>query len=194
MDRTFVYSRYDRIIAISEGVHSMLIDNLESLKYRILVIKNGVDTFKISRTKSISKNELGISQSSIVITQVAKFNIQKDRKTLLRALRLLPQEYYVLFVGDGRLLDEHREMVKLLNLENRAHFLGIRNDVPVILKMSDIIVMSSNYEGFGLAAVEGMAAGKPLIASNVPGLSEVVRGAGILFEVHDEQEFAKDIF
>jgi glycosyltransferase involved in cell wall biosynthesis len=66
----------------------------------------------------------------------------------------------------------------------------MRDDVYSILKASDIVVMASHFEGFGLAAVEGMAAGKPIVASNVDGLRDVVANAGILFRPKDEVELA----
>lgn len=80
-----------------------------------------------------------------------------------------------------------------MGLEDRVHFLGIRDDVERILKTSDIIVLSSNWEGFGLAAVEGMAAGKPVIASNVPGLANVVSDAGLLFTKGKDSDLANKI-
>ena len=66
-------------------------------------------------------------------------------------------------------------------------------DVPELLKTADIVCLSSHYEGLSLASVEGMASGKPFIASNVPGLRDVVSGAGLLFELGDAQGLAKHI-
>ena len=125
--------------------------------------------------------------------QVSRFAAEKDQMTLIRALKLLPNNYDVVLVGNGELLLQYKQRVKELGLSERVHFLGLRDDVPSILKMADIVVLSSNFEGFGLAAVEGMAAGKPVIASNVPGLAEVVSGAGLLFKLHDEYELADHI-
>ena len=71
--------------------------------------------------------------------------------------------------------------------------MSVREDAISILKASDIVVMSSNFEGFGLAAVEGMAAGKPVIASDVEGMSNIVEGAGLLFEPHNEKDLAAKI-
>lgn len=65
-----------------------------------------------------------------------------------------------------------------------------RTDVSRLLKSVEISVVSSHWEGFGLAAVEGMAVGKPVIASNVEGLCGVVNGAGILFEKGNDKELA----
>ena len=71
--------------------------------------------------------------------------------------------------------------------------MGLRTDVPEILKAADYIVLSSHYEGLSLSSVEGMAAGKPFIASDVSGLREVVGGAGILFLEGDAISFASAI-
>ncbi|WP_082021825.1 glycosyltransferase family 4 protein [Sphingobacterium sp. T2] len=101
--------------------------------------------------------------------------------------------YYLLLVGDGVRKNELVKLVNENNLGNRVHFLGVRNDVNSILKSVDYVVVSSHWEGFGLAAVEGMAAQKPVLASNVKGLGEVVNGAGILFEKGNEQSLAENI-
>ena len=125
--------------------------------------------------------------------QVSKFYEGKDQKTVIRALSLLPDRFHALFVGDGPLRAEHEALVRANHLTNRLHFLGIRNDVPSLLKAADIVIMSSNFEGLNLSTLEGMAACKPVIASNVEGLSIVVGGAGILFKPHDERELADAI-
>ena len=89
--------------------------------------------------------------------------------------------------------EENKKLAQQIKVENRVHFLGFRNDVERILKTVDIVVLSSNWEGFGLAAAEGMAAGKPVIASSVPGLAEIVKDAGILFPKGDYHVLAKYI-
>ena len=71
------------------------------------------------------------------------------------------------------------------------HFTGNRNDVPQVLKSSDVIVMSSHYEGLSLSSIEGMAVGKPFVASDVDGLHEIVEGAGILVPHQDEKSLAE---
>lgn len=91
------------------------------------------------------------------------------------------------------MLDEYQKLAQYYNLSKRILFLSVREDAISILKASDIVVMSSNFEGFGLAAVEGMAAGKPVIASDVEGLSNIVEGAGLLFEPHNEKDLAAKI-
>ena len=66
-------------------------------------------------------------------------------------------------------------------------------DVPRLLKTSDIVILSSIHEGLSLSSIEGMAVGKPFIASNVPGLREVVQGIGLLFEKGNSKELANHI-
>lgn len=127
------------------------------------------------------------------IVQIAAFRGQKDQDCLIRAAQLLPTEYEVSFVGDGERREECEQLALSLGLADRIHFMGIQSNIPGILKEMDIVVMSSHWEGFGLAAVEGMAAGKPVIASDVDGLREIVGDAGVLFPPGDEEALAAEI-
>lgn len=184
----FIYNRYDALVAISEAV-SMHLMKLVPLS-KIKVIYNGIDVAKYKNAVASSLHSLSIPDDKIRIVQVARFSPQKNPITVINALKLLPDNYVALFIGDGPLLPLHKQKVKDLHLENRVYFFGLRQDVPSILKIADVVVLSTNFEGFGLAAVEGMAAGKPVITSDVPGLREVVEGAGLLFRPHDEKELA----
>ena len=76
---------------------------------------------------------------------------------------LLPQNQFLLWlIGDGELFDEVSTYAAKSPVHENIRFWGNRSDVPILLRTSDIIVMSSHWEGFGLAAVEGMAAKKPV--------------------------------
>ena len=125
---------------------------------------------------------------------VAGFRTEKDQDTIIRSLKYLEKDKYELWlVGDGERRNELQSLVDSEGVGDSVIFWGIRTDVPEILKTSDIIIMSSHYEGFGLAAVEGMAAGKPIIASDVNGLSQVVDKAGIVFPKGDSKALASCI-
>lgn len=78
-----------------------------------------------------------------------------------------------------------------LGVADRVGFPGFRDDVPQLLMESDIVLRSSHYEGLSLSNIEGMASGRPFVASDVAGLHEVTEGAGILFEEGDYRELAK---
>ena len=126
---------------------------------------------------------------------VAAFREQKDQPSLIRAMALLPEEYSLRLVGTGdpKLIAECKQLVKELMLERRVHFLGMRTDVPEILKSSSVVVLSSHYEGLSLSSIEGMASGHPFIASDVDGLHEIVDGYGILVPHEDPQALADAI-
>lgn len=186
----FIYRRYDNIIAISDAVALSQKAHLKR-DYGVTVISNGIDIASFESQEPVSRLELGVPADAVMITQVARFGPEKDQMTVLRVLKDLPQSYHAVFVGGGSLLERHREAAAELGISDRVHFLGIRRDVAAILKASDIVVMSSHFDGFGLGAIEGMAAGKPVVASDVPGMREVVRGAGILF--NDDKSLAESV-
>jgi glycosyltransferase involved in cell wall biosynthesis len=80
-----------------------------------------------------------------------------------------------------------------LGVAPRVHFLGRRKDVAELLKMADIYVHPPVFEGFGIAAAEAMAAGKPIVATNVPGLAQVVGDAAVLVPPSDPAALATQI-
>ena len=82
-------------------------------------------------------------------------------------------------------------MCRDLHIAGRVHFLGIRHDVPSLLAAAHAVVLSSHSEGLSLASVEGMASGRPFVASCVDGLREVVEGGGILVPHADAQALAQ---
>ena len=183
----WMYRKYSKVVCIAGSTR----DNLESyLKEdcRACVISNGVDTKRFIRPiKDISK------QSHYVITMVAGFRPQKDHDTLIRAFKHLPSNYTLQLVGDGQCEPEMKALCKELDLVDRVAFMGIRMDVPDIMESSDVIVLSSHWEGLSLSSIEGMASGRPFVASNVEGLREIVSGAGVLFPHGDDKALAKAI-
>jgi glycosyltransferase involved in cell wall biosynthesis len=124
---------------------------------------------------------------------VARFNKPKDQETVIRSLLHLNENVHLYLVGEGESLETCKALSADLQLTNRVHFLGRRTDVPRLLKAADIIVLSSQWEGLSLSSVEGMACGKPFIASDVEGLREVVSGAGILFKLGDDRDLARKV-
>jgi glycosyltransferase involved in cell wall biosynthesis len=96
-------------------------------------------------------------------------------------------------VGEGQNRVVCENLAQTLNLSHRVSFLGIRTDIPELLEIADIVVLSSHYEGLSLSSIEAMASGKPFIASDVPGLRDVVSGAGLLFLAGDAKCLAKKI-
>lgn len=185
----WMYGRYQQIICISKIAEQKLRNYLgggwndhSSEKYsKITTINNGVDVEAIHNAEP-SKELLKIKGSRIAILMVAGFREAKDQDTIVRAMSLLDKDKFeIWFAGTGEREDTIRQLAKELNVSESVRFLGLRTDVPNVLKAADIIVMSSHWEGLSLSNIEGMSAGKPFIASDVNGLREVTKGYGILF-------------
>jgi len=194
LDR-FFYHRYDKIICITDQVSDVICNYSGLPKNKFTVIQNGVSLSKFKTAQKISINNLfkDNEPAKKFIIQVSSFQEPKDQLTLIKSLCYLPSYVKLILVGQGVLKDETEAFVKNRNLSDRVIFLGLRMDVPQLLKTADIIVLSSKYEGLSLSCIEGMASGRPFIASDVPGLSEVVKDAGILFEQGNSEELAEKI-
>ncbi|MFN4034350.1 MAG: glycosyltransferase, partial [Fimbriimonadales bacterium] len=117
-----------------------------------------------------------IEADAVVVTHIGRFSRQKNHELLVRAFNHLKcsQPFYLLLVGDGELRPSIEQLVNALHLSDRVRFLGIRADVPEILNASDIFVLSSRWEGNPMSVMEAMAAGLPVVATDVGGIPELV--------------------
>ncbi|WP_278036333.1 glycosyltransferase [Flavobacterium nitratireducens] len=191
-----VYSHYKRLVFISDEIYGIYRNYIPKFESRFVTINNGVNLDAIRSAMPIhNKTEIYpiIKKSDSLILQVSAFRPQKDQKTLIKAMALLPKNVVLLLVGDGETRKECELLVSELSLTDRVFFLGQRMDIPQLLRTVDVVVLSSKYEGMSLSSIEGMASGKPFIASNVPGLSDIVDGAGVLFECGNSEELASRI-
>lgn len=184
----WMYNKYKSVISISDAADQNLKEYLsindDNEKY--LTVYNGVDISKLENAVATYAQT-----AKKIITMVAGFRQQKDQDTLIKSFALLPKGQYELWlVGDGERREELKTLVDSEGLNDTVKFWGIRQDIPSILKSSDVIVMSSHYEGLSLSSVEGMAVGKPFIASDVDGLHEITEDAGLLFNHGDYQQLA----
>ncbi len=182
-----IYSLYNHVVFISQGVKMQFEKDFPLLKHKGSVINNGIslEIFKPRTNKRI--------KDTIKLLMVASFSKQKDHLTLIKAFKLLDNKYELSLVGEGEQLNKMKNYVDKLQLSEKVHFLGFQKNIADIYSQHDIFILSSNWEGFGLVAAEAMASGLPVIASNVDGLNEVVKGAGILFPPKDYEELASAI-
>jgi glycosyltransferase involved in cell wall biosynthesis len=182
------YSRYDKIICISQATLNSLKGWMKAQAddSRLCVIENGIDINKFKKQHSEQ-------HQPHTLIQVSRFEASKDQDTVIRAMSLLPKDIQLVFVGDGSRMEECKALCAKLNVQDRVRFLGARADIAQLLSEADIAVQSSHWEGFGLTAVEAMAAGLPVIASDVMGLRQIVEGAGLLFPQGDEKALAQNI-
>lgn len=192
----FIYSSYDSIISISQQAQDNLklwLKPKQNKLGKFIVIKNGVDIDKFKTAIPYKKSEIcsQFTEDTRLISMIGRFSEAKDQPTLIKAMQRLPSNTHLLLVGEGPFIQQNKNLAKEIGVSSRVHFLGFRNDVDRILKTSDIIVLSSHWEGLSLASIESMASGKPFIASKVPGLEEVVGGYGLLFEEENSEELSK---
>lgn len=181
----FIYKRYDKIVSISEQTREALQKWLKSYDNRFAVINNGVD---VERFRSAN---CPVKKKSLIM--VSRFVDAKDQATVIRAMENLDSDITLTLVGDGENLGNCKDLATSIGVSDRVHFLGSRSDIADLISSADIGIQSSNWEGFGLTAVEIMAAGKPVIASDVDGLKQIVEGAGIVFEKGNAKELAEKI-
>lgn len=185
----WMYSRYQKVICISNQAETNLREYIKSKHERICTIFNGVDVNRFMNatpSESIANDYKGKKLTAMV----AGFRWEKDQDTLINAFQYLPEDYHLLLVGDGVRRPECETLTKNSGVADRVHFLGLRSDVPNILKAVDVVVMSSHFEGLSLSNVEGMASGNPFVASDVDGIREVTKGYGILFPHGDSKALA----
>jgi len=192
----WMYSRYKKIVCVGEETRKNLSAwlNRPELNKKMTVIPNGIDLERIRKATPAEEIQ---SVHGHRILMVSAFRPEKDQQTLLRAMALLP-EGYVLFLAGGAETPENRALMdscvaQAAPMRERVRFLGIRMDVPALLAAADVIVLSSHHEGMSLSMLEGMASGKPMVASDVAGIRELVSGAGLLFPEGDAKALAKMI-
>lgn len=187
LDRKF-YTNYDGIFCISKATEEFMQKRIPDLS-KIFLVTNGITISRFSAIK-VDRKQLfpELPENAILLMQVARFREQKNQACVIRALKHLPENYYVAFVGDGANEVPCKHLAEKLGLRQRALFLGNRSDVPELLSVADMVVMSSHWEGFGLSAAEAMAAGKIVLASDISGLAQVVADPDLRFKEDDENE------
>lgn len=190
LDR-WMYGRYHRIVCVGEETRKTLSAwlNRPELDKKMTVIPNGIDLQRIITARPAED----ICVGPYKILMVSAFRPEKDQQTLIRAFEHLPKNYQLFLAGGAETPENLRIMddCKTLAKGHSVHFLGVRSDVPNLLAAADAVVLSSKHEGMSLSLLEAMAAGKPLIASDVPGVHDLVSGAGLLFPFGDDRRLAE---
>jgi glycosyltransferase involved in cell wall biosynthesis len=151
------------------------------------VIANGIpvaDFLPPMETREALRASLDVPREAPLFVAVGRFMHQKNHAALLEAYsseRIQSLGARLLLVGDGELRGALEARVRELGLEGKVRFLGVRTDVPRILHAADVFVLSSRWEGNPLSVMEAMAAGRPVVASAVGCVPELVsEGTGQL--------------
>jgi len=189
----------DTIIVVSEGVERFLIKTTGIPEGKIKKVYYGVnpDDIKIDKYKDI-RGEFNIDKDGILIGCIGRLVEQKGHRYLIQAvgkvIEKIPQAKF-LIIGKGKLEKNLKRLAQKLSLNSNIIFTGFRTDIYSILDKLDLIVMPSLWEGLGLVLLEAMALGKPIVATDVGGIPEVVENkkTGILVPAKDPNALAEAI-
>jgi glycosyltransferase involved in cell wall biosynthesis len=189
-----------KIIAVSDQVKESQKRHNFFARNKFVTIHNGIDISEfeyISRPDSL-KAELNIDRNKIVLTNIASLTLQKGHEILIEAAgKIIEKNRDVVFliVGDGPRKNQLTDLVNQKGLSNYFIFTGIRNDVPKLLKITDIFVLASHWEGLPITVLEAMASKVPVVVTNVGGNREAVINdySGILVEPNNPHALSKAI-
>ncbi len=194
-----------RVVANSEVVAENLQTRFLPLAGKLKVIKNGLDLYPYAHVPKAElsriRRELHLAADDLTVTMIGRIGAAKGEYLFLdMAARVSQQSRGIKFlivggVFDGRdyHLENLRQQIRATGLEGRVIATGFRGDIPAIIACSDILVLPSvQPESFGLVLLEGMAAGKPVIATNLGGPREIVQNGvtGFLVDHTEATEMA----
>lgn len=138
----------------------------------------GVNINRIHDCKIVKreyKKQIGVPEDCVLLISIGEMIERKNHEVIIRALAKVnnPRVYYAI-CGKGPLKDYLQNLAQELGVGERVRFLGFRRDIPELCNVADISAFPSRIEGLGLAGIEAMAAGVPLVSSNVQGILDYV--------------------
>jgi glycosyltransferase involved in cell wall biosynthesis len=181
-----------KVLVLSEQEKKDYIALKIGIEDKFILIRNGIDIDKFGKATG-RRSEFGIGEDVVVIAVIARLEPVKGVIYFIRAMKNIASRFsniVGLIVGDGTLYNQLLQEVAILGLEGYVKFLGWREDIPEILSITDIVVVPSLMEGFGIVVLEAYASGKPVVATNVGGLHEIVEDGVTGFLVPPEDSVA----
>lgn len=189
-----------RIIAVSKADIEKGVAHRICREDKFVLVYNGIDLGKFRQPVEDKQMyvELGVDPECKLVGMIGRLDEQKNPLDFIRAAGVVARSYskvQFLLVGDGSLRPECERLIDELDLNEKVFLLGYRNDVAKILPLLTITAMSSLWEGLPIAFLESMSAGKPIVANNVDGASDVVVDGktGFLVTPHRPVEMAERI-
>ena len=189
----------NKIVCNSEEVKKIYLRKIDGKEEKFKVIYNGIEVEKYEnlKVKDELKNELKIKNEKIILTG-GRLSFEKNLETFLYIAKDVKkdfQEVKFIIVGEGK---EKKKLLKLtekLNLKDDVIFTGYRNDLPELIKISDIVVLISLWEGMPNLIIEGMLCKKPVICSEIGGGKEIVKDGetGFLVNPKNKQQIKEKI-
>jgi L-malate glycosyltransferase len=172
--------RRDRFLAVGEAVGQALITNEGLPANRVQVVYNGINLEpfeQLPSDRAAIRAELGFSPDDFLIMQVARLDGLKDHCTAIRTMQHLLREApraKLILVGEGPERAKIEPLIRELELEENVRLLGSRRDVPRLLSAADVFLLTSISEGIPLTIIEGMAAGLPVVSTDIGGVREIL--------------------
>lgn len=207
--RRWLYSNwlFPAVFNAEIGVSRAVVENLNRrpgarlLGERALLIYNALNLERFTQVhteRCVKMRSLGLPTDAIVLGSIGRLVYQKGLDILLHAFKeaicIFPQ-MNLLLIGTGPLLQDLQCLVTDLDLKGKVHFLGPRSDVEELLTVMDVLVSSSRWEGLPTVLLEGMAAGVPIVATDVSGSREIVESGhtGLLVPPDNPEVLAQAI-
>jgi glycosyltransferase involved in cell wall biosynthesis len=164
---------------------------------RLRLVRGGVNLERIDQAEPVSPTALGLRQTDRLVLWVGRLDPVKGLDVLIDAFSVVPDylNACLFLAGAGPMRNRLGRQIATLMLTDRVHLLGSRDDVPSLLKTADLFVFPSRTEGLPNALLEAMAAGRPIITTDVPGCRDLIRheANGLLTPFGDTKALANAI-
>ena len=199
--RFFVYTFLDKILFVSGYLKTFFVGVNDRNINKYLVHYNGIDSKKFNHVNPLEQSHLNLPDNAFVAGMVGNFNNIRDHLTVCKAVNLLLKgglDFHFIFVGGAQGFEFEEECKRYCekhHLKDHVHFLGSRQDIPKILATLDLFVYSSNRDTFGIAVVEAMMSGTPVIVNDLPVFQEITDNGKYaqLYKTKDADDLAEKI-
>ncbi len=192
---TFSINKSDAVTAVSQSLKQDTL-RLFDIKNDISVVPNFIDLEKYKHSFTDCKRGMMANDSEKIITHISNLRPVKRVEDVVKVFYNIQKEIpaKLMFIGEGPEKEKAELLCAKLGITHKVIFFGRSNEIDKILCFSDLFLLPSLTESFGLAALEAMASGVPVISSNTGGIPEVnVEGvSGYLSEVGDVEEMSKN--
>jgi N-acetyl-alpha-D-glucosaminyl L-malate synthase BshA len=192
---TFSINNSDVVTSVSENLKQRTLDIFD-IKGEIEVIPNFIDTSKYKNTFTDCQRSNMANDDERIVTHISNFRKVKRIPDVIRIFHKIQQKLpaKLIMVGEGPEKEGAERLCETLGIADRVIFLGNSNEIDKILCFSDLFLLPSESESFGLAALEAMVNKVPVISSNAGGIPEVnTHGVtGFLSEIGDVDDMAKN--
>jgi glycosyltransferase involved in cell wall biosynthesis len=167
----------DRIVTVADALKAELIEKKNAAPEKIVVVFNGVDVAEFSSNPADARRALGLPETAQVVGVVGRVSRNKGADILIRAaarIKARAPGLRVVFIGRAREIDEFRALAVTEGVSDIVFFAGYRSDARRLMQTMDIIALPSRLEGAPYSILEAMAAGRPVVASRISGIPELV--------------------